>query len=140
MNQVLIFYPVFALVLLSLVVSRVLYVVRRKEIREKKLRMRDIALSGDIAKAISDTRSADNYRNLFEMPVLFYVLCVVLYVTQGVNMAFLVAAWLYVALRYAHTYVHCTSNRVKYRFIAFAVSAFLLGGMWCAWFAVQITK
>ncbi len=73
---------------------------------------------------------ARHYANLFEAPVLFYVIVVVAYVTQLSGTLPLVLAWGYVLLRYAHTYVHLTSNRVLLRFRLFAASWFALIGLW----------
>jgi hypothetical protein len=49
--------------------------------------------------------------NLFEAPVLFYVIIIIAFVTQQTGLLPLVLAWAYVVLRYAHSYVHLTSNR-----------------------------
>ena len=46
-------------------------------------------------------------------------------------------AWLFIVARYAHTYVHVTSNRLRYRTPAFVVSFVMLGLMW-AWLAVWL--
>ena len=42
------------------------------------------------------------------------------------------AAWIYVALRVAHSAIHCTYNRVLHRFAVFATSCAVLLGMWAA--------
>ncbi|ASY61833.1 hypothetical protein SJ05684_c03670 [Sinorhizobium sojae CCBAU 05684] len=73
--------------------------------------------------------------NQFELPVLFYVCCVLLYVTEGDNPAALGLAWLFVALRYAHAFVHVTSNRLKFRRPLFMACFVALAAMW-AWLAV----
>ena len=37
---------------------------------------------------------------------------------------------MYVALRYAHAGVHCTTNKVMHRFSAFAAGCFVLALIW----------
>ena len=72
----------------------------------------------------------DNLLNLFELPVLFYVLCLALALTGRGDDAMLFAAWVYVALRVAHSIVHCTYNKVLHRFVAYFLSTLVLFGMW----------
>jgi hypothetical protein len=69
---------------------------------------------------------SDNLKNLFELPVLFYALALLLFVTNGVDAAHLAAAWLFVILRIAHSLVHCTFNRVMVRFSCYFVSSLAL--------------
>lgn len=67
-----------------------------------------------------------NYMNLLEAPLLFYVLCLVLFQLQGVGQSALVLAWAYVGCRVAHSLVHLTYNRVMHRLGFFALSNVLL--------------
>jgi len=72
--------------------------------------------------------------NLLELPVLFYVICVMSYMTDSVGSLILYSAWIYVGLRFAHTAIHLTYNNVVHRLIAFAASNFVLIGMWVIFF------
>lgn len=69
---------------------------------------------------------AYNLKNLFELPVAFYALCLFLYVTDTVDTAYLVAAWLFLAFRMLHSIVHCTSNIVMLRFYLYSAAALAL--------------
>ena len=80
---------------------------------------------------------SNNLMNQFELPVLFFVLCLALYVTHGVNYITLVLMWLFVILRYAHATIHLTSNRLSLRFRFFGLGAVVLGIGW-VWFALHI--
>ncbi|MDQ0559634.1 hypothetical protein QO004_001412 [Rhizobium mesoamericanum] len=73
--------------------------------------------------------------NQFELPVIFYACCVLLYITEADNLAVVVLAWLFVALRYLHALVHVTSNNLRWRSPLFAAGYVVLGGMWL-WLAV----
>ncbi|WP_028749935.1 MAPEG family protein [Rhizobium mesoamericanum] len=73
--------------------------------------------------------------NQFELPVIFYACCVLLYITEADNLAVVVLAWLFVALRYLHALVHVTSNDLRYRSPLFAAGYVVLGCMWL-WLAV----
>ncbi|MDW9854033.1 hypothetical protein GOB46_15765 [Sinorhizobium meliloti] len=73
--------------------------------------------------------------NQFELPVLFHLCCVLLYLTEADNLLSLGPAWLFVALRYAHAFIHVTSNRLRYRQPLFMAGFFVLVAMW-TWLSV----
>ncbi len=74
--------------------------------------------------------AANNLMNQFELPVLFHVLCLALFVTNGVSYLMVALAWLFVLLRYVHAYVHVTSNDLRYRSPLFAAGFVVLAVMW----------
>jgi hypothetical protein len=69
-------------------------------------------------------------QNHFEVPPLFYIAILFLYVAGSVTPAAVVLAWLYFGLRCAHSFIHLGSNNVTHRFIAYAVSGLVLAGLW----------
>ncbi len=71
-----------------------------------------------------------NYMNLLEMPLLFYVACITIYVTKSVDTGSLYLAWGYFALRVFHSAVHLTYNKVMHRLTLFALSNVVLAVMW----------
>ena len=68
--------------------------------------------------------------NLYEAPVLFYTASIIAYVTQVGGFTIVFLAWAYVLLRYLHSYVHLTSNKVLLRFRLFALSQAVLVVIW----------
>ncbi len=68
--------------------------------------------------------------NLFEAPLLFYVIIMTAFVTGQSGIWLLGLAWAYVALRFFHSYVHLTSNVVLIRFRIFVVSMLTLSVLW----------
>ncbi len=67
-----------------------------------------------------------NYNHLHEAPTVFYAVALTLaFLGQGGGWA-LIAAWLYVGLRIAHSLQQGLSNRVVVRFGLFALSSFAL--------------
>jgi hypothetical protein len=71
-----------------------------------------------------------NMMNLLELPMLFYVACLTYLVIGRANELALALAWIYVALRVAHSAIHVTYNRVRHRLIAFALSNVVLVMFW----------
>ncbi len=122
--------PIAAMVALSAVVGGALLAQRTAEMRRRRIHPQAVATSSQMAAKLERTNIADNFRNLFETPVLFYALCLAMAITQSVTPALLAAAWAYVALRVLHSAIHCTYNRVMHRFAAFAAGFVLLIGMW----------
>lgn len=69
---------------------------------------------------------AHNLANLFELPVLFYALCLFIYAANIVDTMFVSAAYTFFIARAAHSVIHCSYNKVMHRFIAYLVSSFAL--------------
>jgi hypothetical protein len=130
MPQTSILLPLFAMVALTFIVWVRLYVDRIGELRNNRISAQEIATSRQIAERLTNTNAADNFKNLFEMPVLFYVFCITIFVTQSVTAVFIGCAWLYVLLRFAHSAIHCTYNQVMHRFTVYAASSLLLFMLW----------
>lgn len=72
---------------------------------------------------------SNNLDNQFEAPVLFYTLCVVIYLLKAVDSVTLLLAWFFVASRILHAFVHIGSNYVPVRMRVFAAGIFALVGM-----------
>ena len=128
--QTAIILPAIALVLLTAIVWVRLYVVRIGEIRQRRIDPQSLATSASAGQALQRVQAADNFKNLFEVPVLFYALCAVLASAQNVSAFFVVGAWVYVALRYIHSFIHLTYNRVMHRFTVYVLSTVVLLTLW----------
>jgi hypothetical protein len=133
MNPKLIFLPLFAMMGLILIVGGLTLAERVRQFKALRVNPQKVATRKAFAAALPDTRCSDNFMNLFEVPVMFHVACVGLYVTQTVSLWAMAAAWLYVALRFAHSFVHTRSNHVMTRFKLFMASNLALILMWAVW-------
>jgi hypothetical protein len=129
MNQNLIILPVFAQVLLTFSVLFVMGARRRNALVSKATRVKDIALGQD-AWPEDATKAANNYKNQFEMPVLFFAACAFALITKSVDFAMLACAALFVAARIVHAVIHLGANPVMRRAYAFFASAVLVLVMW----------
>jgi hypothetical protein len=69
-------------------------------------------------------------QNHFEVPPLFYIAILFLYVTGSVVPIAVALAWAYFAARCVHSFIHLGSNNVTHRFVAFALSGLILAGLW----------
>lgn len=130
MNPDLIFLPVLVQVLLTIAVYIGLVVAKYRALKAGQVDETRRALHDD-AWPDSVIKFNNNIRNQFEVPVLFYVLCVVLWALQATSVFVQVLAWLFVISRIVHAYIHTGSNYVPHRrkvFMAGCVMVVLLAG------------
>ena len=125
-----IFWPFIAQVLLVAVVAARMYAARVGEMSARRISPQSIATSRTAEDALKDVAAADNFRNLFETPVLFFVVCLALAITDTVTSLQLALAWSYVGLRAVHSFIHITYNRVVHRFMAYLAGMVCLFLMW----------
>lgn len=128
--QTQIFLPALAMVALTFVVLGVMFRRRVAQMKRDRIHPQTVATSTAAAARYTDIAPADNFRNLFEMPVLFYVAILVAAQTGQTGPLVLGLAWAYVAARVAHSAIHCTYNKVMHRFRAFFASVFVLLALW----------
>lgn len=128
--------PVFALVALLYFLIARMALTRVGAIKAGQVKMKDIAL-GQNAWPASVAQTSNAYANNLQLPLLFYALVAFAMLTKKDDLVFVVMSWLFVASRYAHAYVHITSNNVPMRFNMFGAGVVILGLMWGI-FAVRI--
>jgi hypothetical protein len=132
-----IFWPLIAQVLLVALIAVRLYARRIAEIRARRIDPQSLATTGTAAGVLKDVAAADNFRNLFEVPVLFFAVCCALAITDTVTPGQLALAWVFVALRAAHSLIHVTYNRVLHRFGVYIASTLCVLAMWVL-FAISL--
>ncbi|MBA3486392.1 MAG: MAPEG family protein [Lysobacter sp.] len=130
MQPTTIFLPAVAMVLLAAIITFRMFFERVRQVKAENISFLEIPSGSQMAARFTDTRAADNYRNLFEAPVLFYVALVAAFASDQVTALTVGLAWLYVALRYVHSFIHCGYNRVGHRLYAFLASNVVLWALW----------
>ena len=135
MSVAMILLPLFVQVGLTFALLFALGPMRLRAVREGQVG-REAALDGT-AFPERCRQFANAYSNQFELPVLFYVLTILALFTRKADIVFVVLAWVFVATRFVHAYVHVTSNNLRLRFPAFLVGTIVLLIMWVL-FALSI--
>ena len=125
-----IWWPGVAMVTLTFVVWWRMYFMRLGQMRRERIHPQAVATSAAAAARLTDSRAADNFRNLFELPVLFYLALVVAFSSGQVDVATLSLAWTFVALRVAHSAIQCTYNKVMHRFAVYVAGGLALWSLW----------
>lgn len=121
--------PVYVLVGLTFILLLMMGNKRVGSLRSGEVRVGDIAL-GERNWPKRVLQLQNSFHNQFEMPVLFYLLVAFALITRKADMLFVVMSWMFVASRLVHAFIHTTSNRISWRFMAFAVGVMILAAMW----------
>jgi hypothetical protein len=130
MNQDLILMPLFAMFLLTLVIGLWMLKLRFKAVKEDNLNPGYFVLNKGAKLPDYLAKVSNHYANLFELPVLFYIVCLILYAGHKVDGLYIAFAWTFVGARYIHAYIHTTSNILKQRRLAFLVGTLILSCIW----------
>ncbi|MBW8907750.1 MAG: MAPEG family protein [Mesorhizobium sp.] len=135
MHQTAIFWPMLAHVLLVYIVYLVMFHRRYGAIKSGEAKVSAYKVRS--TEPASSVTVANNLINQFELPVLFHILCLALFVTNGVNYLTLLLMWLFIVTRYVHAWVHLSRNYVLHRSRMFFLGAGILLIAWI-WFAFHL--
>lgn len=126
MNQNLMYFPCLAMLLLTFVVMLRMFVLRVKAVKNKEIEV-NYFKTYNVGMAPRDMLQADrHFINLFEAPVLFYMLCAFCVITFHVDSNMLSAAWAYVFFRAVHAGIHLTINKIRPRMLTYAAGWIVL--------------
>ena len=128
--------PLFVLVLLTFVLGFWAAYLRVQAVRSGEVKPRDIALR-EPNWPPHVLKIANAFHNQLELPLLFYVLTILAWITKQADLLFVVLAWIFVVLRLLHAAVHVTSNHLGKRAMLFIAGAAVLVVMWLI-FALRI--
>ncbi len=125
MNFSSLFLPVLTQITLTLVMFIILGLRKGRAIKaggvdRNKAALDNSAWPEDVVKV------SNNIANQFQLPNLFYVLCLFFYITNSVSSVVLVLAWIYALCRIVHAYIHINSNYVPARYRVFLISCVTL--------------
>ena len=130
-NQQSILLPVLAVLFLGFLIWITLFVTRFKAILSEGIPANDLSTPEAIREKIpgKPMQPVNNFRNFFEVPMIFLALCFYLFVTGNVDSTYLNLAWIFVGFRYLHALIHCSYNHVMHRFITYLVACIALWSM-----------
>lgn len=124
-EQTQIFWPILAQIILT---TAIFFILAARKAQAIKAGTEDRAKAALDNKAWNESvvKASNNIDNQFQTPVLFYVLCLVLYQLQAVTLFSLSLAWAYALSRYLHAYIHVGSNYVPNRLRVFLFGCVML--------------
>jgi hypothetical protein len=121
----LIFLPLIAQLLLTLVLYVALAVAKAKSLKDGTVDLNRRALYED-AWPQSVQKINNSIKNQFQLPVLFYVVVMMLYELGQAHILVQAISWLFVASRVAHALIHTGSNYVPARRAVFTFGSVVL--------------
>jgi len=125
-----ILYPLFALACWTALVLLLVPLARVRATLRREIGPDDFKHGESAAVPAHVSLPNRNYMNLLELPMLFYVVCLLLYVTAGASSTTVMLAWFFVAMRVVHSIIHLSYNQVLHRLAAFTISNLALIVLW----------
>jgi len=129
MSFVTVMLPLFVEVLLTFALLFWSGALRSGDLRARAVKPEEIGLR-ELNWPQRTAQVSNAYSNQTELPTLFYTLTILAYFTHHAGTLFVVLAWIFVAFRLAHAYVHVTSNVPSLRGMLFGFGAIVLAVMW----------
>jgi hypothetical protein len=128
--------PVFVLVGLTFFMLLWMISARARALRGRETRIKDIAL-GQPNWPERVTQIGNCYSNLFEVPLLFYVLIALALPLRRADLFIVLMSWVFVVTRFAHAGIFVTSNNVQQRGLVWLAGVLVLLAMWI-YFALKL--
>ena len=126
-----IFYPAIALAIMTMTLIFAMGLRRFFAVRTRTVNGRYyVTFDASEGEPPSLRRHSRNVQNLFEMPPLFYAVVIALYVTGHVDAVAIAAAWVFVACRALHSFIHITYNTVLHRFFVYGFGVMTVAFLW----------
>lgn len=132
--------PLLAQVLLSFIVMYIMGRQRVNEIKKMKIHPQRTDVRSHAREVFKESEAAaDNYHNQLESPILFYVVILLTLMLMVQDYVIVILAWTFVGLRYIHSFIHMTYNRVLHRFSVFVFGSLVLFALWfrLGWIILQ---
>ena len=130
MPQTAIFWPMIAHVGLVLALYALLGIRRKQAVAAGSARISQFRENTE--EPVESLFAKNSLSNQFELPPLFHIVCLALFVTNGAGTTALVLAWIFVLSRCVHAIIHVTSNRIRFRQPAFLVGFIATFALWGA--------
>jgi hypothetical protein len=130
MNTLLVF-PMFALVVHTAISLVIMFQRRVDSVKAGEIPLNYFKARQGKAEPSEKAVVADrHFSNLFETPVLFYAGCIVAMFLPVRGLEIILIAWAFVITRLIHSWIHLTSNRLKFRMRIYGVNWLTLLALW----------
>lgn len=135
MQQTWILYPMFAMVLLSMLVGLRMLQLRQHAVLHGNLPPAYFMLNRGGKPPVAMIQADQHFTNLYETPVLFYSIVIVIFALNMTDTINVIMAWAYIATRLGHALVHMGDNKIRQRRNIFLGSISLIAALWSYTFA-----
>ncbi len=124
MQAHLIFWPMLTVLAIPLFVL-ILNAKRKAADRKAGTYNADAAII-NTAWSLPVVLTSNSLANQFQLPVIFYVLCFIIFNINAVSHLVIFLAWAFALLRWIHAIVHVTTNTISLRFASFLPGVLVL--------------
>jgi len=116
--------PVVVMLLLTICMAFWLFITRIPAMKRLKIHPQKGQNTSELAKLLPQeiVRISNNYNHLFEQPIIFYTICIIISLLNHVDNIHIWTAWAYVVIRVIHSIVQATVDIVMIRFTLFLLS------------------
>ena len=129
MEKIQIIYPVFPLAFLTFFSLAHYNRVLSREHNNNNIKSEWFRLyKGDLPDPAIIVR--EHYKNLFELPIFFFLLCIISYLLDRVESIDVILAWIFVIFKIIHSSVRLTTNNTRKRAYSFTICYFALLSGW----------
>ncbi len=120
--------PMIGVMVLTLAVWVVMFIKRLGYATANKIDAEDMKTPAMVQSVLPDevSKASHNLKNLFEMPVLFYAICLALTLFGQVDPVHVYCAWTFLVFRILHSAIACSYNTVMHRFITYLIASLAL--------------
>ena len=120
-----IIYPLISMIFLTIIIGVQLLYCNTKAVLNREVDIRHFRLfNSKIPKNLQSI--SQHYKNMFEMPILFYILCILLIINNNYTQFDVIIAWGFVLFRVLHSLARIPNRDVNLRFGLFAGSFIML--------------
>ena len=130
MHQGTIFYPIIGMVFLTFVVGTRMLLARVKAVKKDGMNPVFFSLNRGAKQPEYLIKVSQHYENLFELPLLFYMATILIYITNNADYWYLCLASFFVIIRYFHAFIHITYNHLSHRRNIFLAGTMVLFIIW----------
>lgn len=130
MADELILYPIFPLLALTFYVLFRTFFMRVAAVKAGTVSAKHYRLYNEGDEPPACRANSRHLTNLLELPPLFYIACLLIYVTGTNSLLLTLLAWIFVLARFAHSYIHLGKNNVRHRYKVFALGVLTLMLIW----------
>ena len=130
MHQSTIIYPLIGMVFLTFIVGVKMLASRVRAVKKEGMNPAFFKLNRGAKQPDYLVKVSQHYENLFELPLLFHVASILIFITNKTDAIYLTLAISFVAVRYTHAFIHITYNNLIHRRNAFLIGAIVLFLMW----------
>ncbi len=123
-------YPLFAMFILSAAVLIKMFRARVGAVKSGQIKAGYFKTYENLNLPEDVIKTARHFSNLFEAPVLFYVLCLLGLFLGIDSMTFVVLAWAYVIIRAFHAHIHMGQNKLAFRMTVYGLGWLVMLVMW----------